>query len=80
MEKALLSDRLARRGKFARQVGCSFVMNCFDCTGFCPVCKGAVRGEIYPMTALGKFFVQKACFLPGSMVILFGSIVLYCAL
>ena len=32
------------------------------------------------VTALGKFFVQKACFLPGSMVILFGSIVLYCAL
>ena len=66
--------------KCARQVGCSFVMNCFDCTGSCPVCKGAVRGKICPMTALGKFFVQKACFLPGSMVILFGSIVLYCAL
>ena len=66
--------------KCARQVGCSFVMNCFDCTGSCPVCKGAVRGKICPMTALGKFFVQKACILPGSMVILFGSIVLYCAL
>ena len=66
--------------KCARQVGCSFAMNCFDCTGSCPVCKGAVRGKICPMTALGKFFVQKACFLPGSMVILFGSIVLYCAL
>ena len=46
--------------KCARQVGCSFVMNCFDCTGSCPVCKGAVRGKICPMTALGKFFCAES--------------------
>ena len=48
--------------KCARQVGCSFVMNCFDCTGSCPVCKGAVRGKICPMTALGKFLCRKLAF------------------